>query len=603
MNVNQVDKFGNTQIMDSILNEKADNNTKMDTIQLLINYGADLEIKNKDGKTALMLASELNNYEIVEFLLSLGAKPNAGGLKTTTKLSTEQMRLLRKFNETYELYPGKLGDEIKKLDEYSEKLQKNIASIVETPIQIKKIAIRLSEMTEINHKELNDELEELTKKFHSDFELMKRDYEGEMKQVERIYEKINESINALKLEIDKFKPTDGRSLRRSSRKSRSRKNKMKIAIIGSGISGLYTAYRLKKKYHMTNSQIDIYEKNKIIGGRVKTIKFDNETVVAGAGIGRLKKDHRLFQLCKELKVKTNKYTSKISYTFQQLNILDVIEFLKTKLNKNIMDRRHLITFKQFAEKILGKDIYDLFIKSVGFTDFENEDVIDVIFEYGFDDCVSGNELFSIDWNQFLEALGKKLRSCIKLNTPVNKITKTNNGKFIVNDNVYDKVFIATDSKTAYNLTGDNIYKSIKPQTFTRLYVKLNKPIGDYNRMIFTEKPFQKIIEMNKDKCIYMISYSDNKIADKWLKVDDINLCVEKNIRKIFGVDAKVLKRKLVYWKTGTHYFSPLQKEYRNRNEFISDAQNPETNIYVVGEAYSNSQGWCEGALESVEMIL
>jgi hypothetical protein len=46
MNVNQVDKFGNTQIMDSILNEKADNNTKMDTIQLLINYGADLEIKN-----------------------------------------------------------------------------------------------------------------------------------------------------------------------------------------------------------------------------------------------------------------------------------------------------------------------------------------------------------------------------------------------------------------------------------------------------------------------------------------------------------------------------------------------------------------------------
>ncbi len=43
--------------------------------------------------------------------------------------------------------------------------------------------------------------------------------------------------------------------------------------------------------------------------------------------------------------------------------------------------------------------------------------------------------------------------------------------------------------------------------------------------------------------------------------------------------------------------------YVNRNEFIFDAQHPEQNIYVVGEAYSNSQGWCEGALESVENIL
>jgi hypothetical protein len=122
-------------------------------------------------------------------------------------------------------------------------------------------------------------------------------------------------------------------------------------------------------------------------------------------------------------------------------------------------------------------------------------------------------------------------------------------------------------------------------------------------MIYTEKPFQKIIEMNKDKCIYMISYSDNKIADRWLKVTDINFEVEKNIRKIFGVDVKVIKHELVYWKIGTHYFSPLQKQYRNRDEFIFDAQNPEPNVHVVGEAYSNSQGWCEGALESVEMIL
>ena len=70
---------------------------------------------------------------------------------------------------------------------------------------------------------------------------------------------------------------------------------MNIAIIGSGISGLYCAYKLKQYGH----HIDIYEKNKEIGGRVKVIKFDNIDVVAGAGIGRKRKDKLLFKLCQE----------------------------------------------------------------------------------------------------------------------------------------------------------------------------------------------------------------------------------------------------------------------------------------------------------------
>ena len=61
---------------------------------------------------------------------------------------------------------------------------------------------------------------------------------------------------------------------------------MKIAIIGSGIASLYMAYKLKKQ---KDYEIDIYEKNNIIGGRVKVVKFDGIDVVAGAGILRLKK--------------------------------------------------------------------------------------------------------------------------------------------------------------------------------------------------------------------------------------------------------------------------------------------------------------------------
>ena len=79
---------------------------------------------------------------------------------------------------------------------------------------------------------------------------------------------------------------------------------MKIAIIGSGIAGLYMAYKLKKKKDYC---IDIYEKNNIIGGRVKVVNFDDIDVVAGAGILRFKKDKLMYKLCRELNVKTNIY--------------------------------------------------------------------------------------------------------------------------------------------------------------------------------------------------------------------------------------------------------------------------------------------------------
>jgi len=44
-------------------------------------------------------------------------------------------------------------------------------------------------------------------------------------------------------------------------------------------------------------------------------------------------------------------------------------------------------------------------------------------------------------------------------------------------------------------------------------------------------------------------------------------------------------------------------QYKSRNQFIKEAQNPAENILVVGEVVSRKQGWTEGALESVNNIL
>jgi monoamine oxidase len=44
-------------------------------------------------------------------------------------------------------------------------------------------------------------------------------------------------------------------------------------------------------------------------------------------------------------------------------------------------------------------------------------------------------------------------------------------------------------------------------------------------------------------------------------------------------------------------------KFKDRNEYIKMAQNPQKNMYVVGEMISNKQGWTEGAIESVEKII
>jgi len=377
---------------------------------------------------------------------------------------------------------------------------------------------------------------------------------------------------------------------------------MNIAIIGSGISGLYTGYYLKK--NKSNINFDIFEKNNHIGGRIKMIKFDGIDVVAGAGIGRFKKDKLLLSLCKELNVLKSIYNVDKSYTFEPLNVNKVVQYLK-KHSQNY--DRHSFTFKQFAIDVLGKDLYEHFILSVGETDYENEDFIDALFDYGFELFNTTNtfQAFSIDWNKMLSAFYKVLKNNIKLNTPVkNLVFDVKLQKYIINNQYfYDKIVFATEINTITRFIKLPIYSNIKCQSFIRLYVKLDNPLLNYKSFIVTERPFQKIIEMNREKCIYMISYCDNKFVNNWKRVKNIKLYVKKHIKSIFNQDVNVIKHHLVLWECGTHFYLPLHSAYKNRDEFLLQAQNPYKNVFIVGEALSRDQGWCEGAIHSVHKII
>jgi monoamine oxidase len=89
----------------------------------------------------------------------------------------------------------------------------------------------------------------------------------------------------------------------------------------------------------------------------------------------------------------------------------------------------------------------------------------------------------------------------------------------------------------------------------------------------------------------MVSYSDNHRADAVKKASDTD--IQRLTGAVFTDSVRF------YWKRGTHYYRPLAPGYRDRDEFIRKAQNPEPGVFLVGECISKNQGWTEGALESV----
>jgi len=385
-------------------------------------------------------------------------------------------------------------------------------------------------------------------------------------------------------------------------------------IIGAGIAGLYAGYKLSNK---TNENILIIEKNSYIGGRAQNINFHGSQIPIGAGIGRYKKDKLLKALLKTFNIPINKFTININYSFDNLDVKKIFDNLKSKYS----GEKHL-TFKQYALKHLGKEKYNLLTKSIGLTDYENEDVEETLFWYGMEDNIGGWDGFHVPWNDLISNLAQSIRSNgnkIKKNCEVIKIeTKNDRLEIITSENKYfaKKVIIACEIQGIKKLLPEfsRLYSNIKSNSFMRIYAhftKNNRPQMDdiISSTTHVNSLLYKIIPINKSSGIYMIAYSDNKAADKLnllLNSDDKIVWLEKLVSKSLNLKEQIEINDIVffYWKNGTHYFRPLSETiYKTREKYIQVSQNPKSNIYVCGEAVARSHGWVEGTLESVELIL
>lgn len=405
------------------------------------------------------------------------------------------------------------------------------------------------------------------------------------------------------------------------------KNNYDIVIIGSGMSGLYSAYQIKKQSPKTTFVILEKYNKQWVGGRTSNDDFYGTQVVTGAGIGRGDTNPLLINLMKELHIPYKKDISVMDFAKTIKNpvpIMKVIELLRREYKKHPIEYKSL-GFKVFAEKILGSELYRDFIVSAGYTDYEKADVYETLYNYGFDDNQGGWEILFLPWKKMVLRLVQKIGpEHLKFSQNVVKISKKDACTFELltekETKFYaKKVIIATTITSMQKLIpGASLpgspYQQIHGQVFLRLYGKFNKESGEIMKKMvpnytIVPGPLQKIIPVNEDKGVYMISYSDNENAEslkKYLKNTPENrafLC--RLIEKTLGLLSNslyLIAIKDFYWPVGTHYYEPL-KNFKTRDDFVYHVQHPMKNMLVVGEAVSQYQGWTEGALESVETAL
>lgn len=399
-----------------------------------------------------------------------------------------------------------------------------------------------------------------------------------------------------------------------------------IVIIGSGISGLYSAHKIKETSPETSFVILEKYKKQWIGGRTSNEMFYDTQIVTGAGIGRKRKDKLLYHLLQELRLPTSEYMVKPHYSElieEPIHVNTVMDHLKKEYKKR--DPRHTLTFKEFAEPILGADIYKRFLLSVGYTDYEKEDAFETLYYYGMDDNACCWKAFTVPWRKMVLKLADEIGdSHFKFSKNVIRIHKLDNEpcRFMIETEkgenyVCNKMIIATTINSTRKLLPQYpIYNDIEGQPFLRLYGKFSAssiPIMKQYVKGFTivPGPLQKIIPMDPNKGVYMIAYNDNQntiLLKDHLENNKENrelycMLLEKSLN-IPKHSLHLTAIKDYYWPIGTHYYKPLDTtEFTNRDQFVDRAQHPEQGILVVGEAVSRNQGWTEGALESVKAVV
>ena len=403
-----------------------------------------------------------------------------------------------------------------------------------------------------------------------------------------------------------------------------------IIIIGGGLSGLYCYYKLEQKYK--NIKISLFEKNKYFGGRILTQKLiiNNNNVNIEAGAGRLNLNHKLLiNLLKDLDLKKDliKLDNNVEHLETKNYKMDKkilknnsYDYINKVLKKALKEKKEIlinITFYEYAKKVLNKNELKFMLDFSGYYGelfYENAYDSIKLFKEGIRNDINYYGLKN-GFSSIIQELIKKIKNKkLYLNSTLLNFYKKNN-IYILNINGYiyqtKALILALPKPSLLNLNYFSNYfnelNSINCKELCRIYTIFpNNWFQDLNKFTSNNK-LRYVIPIDKNNGVIMTSYTDSKYAQYWNKF--IKLPQRELNKVIINEFNKVLPDKIpqpinniiCYWNCGVSYWKP-KIDSSIMSEKILRLNNND-NVFIIGENYSNNQGWCEGALDSVEKLL
>jgi len=455
--------------------------------------------------------------------------------------------------------------------------------------------------------------------------------------------------------------TQKNKINKTNKKNRNNNN-YDIVIIGGGIAGLYTLYKLSKSF--AHLKILLLESGERYGGRIYSYKetIDNQEYVMDLGAGRLGYHHKLItSLINELGLKPKIIPIPNTKTYIEVTANNKVSN-KTTTKDYIMDKLTTFFFSPQVSK-LGKSLkqsYYLyeFIGKYMSASFSRK--VEDVFEYSSDlnelNAYDAIEYFKYDYNsetkfftlnggleQIIERLLQAIKKTrgykshnfnIKNLSNVENITYKNNdssdlfeisvtnykGRGSGQETIYSKYVICAIPKKGLEqleifkplLSDLNSINSINLLRIYEIYDKEQDGGSVWFKNIektITNTNVQFVIPVSSDNGLIMSSYSDcanarywnNLLVSKGLDYVKVKLNTKLNLLfSIYNIKVPLSKYiKMYFWDAGVACW----KKGVDSDYLSSKLLNPYSRVFIIGENYSKYQAWCEGALMTSESCI
>ena len=327
----------------------------------------------------------------------------------------------------------------------------------------------------------------------------------------------------------------------------------KIAVIGSGISGISSAYFLSSKY-----KVHLYEKNKYLGGHTRTINIstdNNLPIDTGFIVYNNKNYPDLVRFFDHLNVKT--LNSNMSFAVS--DVFSNIEYGGQNLRTIFAQHKNIFNFKyikmiyeiyRFYELCKKKNLQNIdknmtvndFLNIYNFSSFVRNlhiyPLISSIWSSNQDDVINfplklflnffnNHDLFNFknrpQWkflqggsNTYVKKIIDMKKFSYSLNSDINKVIRFNNQIKIINNNkknIYDYLVIATHADQALKLLQnptkeEKIILSIFEYTNNKAYLHSDTSMMPKNKKTWSSWNF---IKDQKDKNAFTLTYWMNNL--------------------------------------------------------------------------------------------